>query len=315
MSDAIIVAIIVVLILIVALWTIFKTAVLVRQAQEKIVERLGKYSKTLNSGLHIIIPFVDRVRYMWDMREQVQVFQPQSVITRDNLVISIDSVVYYQIVDSKSATYEIQDFLVGIEQLAITTLRNVIGGLDLEQTLSGRDAINTALRETLDKETGKWGVRVGRVEIRSINPPATITQAMEMQVKAEREKRANILVAEGDKQSAILKAEGYKQATILQADGDQQAAVLKATGEKQAQVLVAEGEAQAIENVVTAIHRSNVDAKVLAYKQLTNQPLIADGQASKVWVIPSELTGAAGAVARAMKLGDDIGPIKSKAGS
>ncbi len=267
---------------------VFKAVVLVRQASECIVERLGKFHTTLGPGLHIIIPFVDSVRYTLDMREQTVVFQPQSVITKDNLVVSIDSVVYYQITDAKLATYTIQNFLIAIEQLSTTTLRNIIGSMDLETALTSRDSINGQLRTALDETTGSWGVRVARVELRSINPPENIQQAMEAQMRAERERRAMVLTAEGTRQSAIEVAEGEKQSAILRAEGAKQAAILRA-----------QGDAEAIQNVTTAILDSNVDDTVLRYKQLENQPAIANGAASKVWIMPTELSDFARGVGHA----------------
>lgn len=283
-------AVVIVLAAIIVLVIIAKSVVLVRQAETKIVERLGKYRATLPPGLHLIVPIVDKVRYSLDMREQVVVFQPQSVITKDNLVVTIDSVVYYQISNAGRATYEIQDFLVAIEQLSVTTLRNIIGTMDLETALTSRDSINGQLRTIMDETTGNWGVRVGRVELRAINPPQTIQQAMEMQMKAERERRAVILNAEGIKAAQVLTAEGEKQAAILRAEGARTAAILRA-----------EGESAAIRQVTSSIKESGVDERVLAYKQLENQPLIAEGQASKIWLVPTELSGLVGSLAAGMR--------------
>jgi len=254
---------------------------IVPQANAVVVERLGRYHRTLDAGLNLIIPFLDRPKPRIDLRERVVSFPPQPVITEDNLVVEIDNVVFYQVTDAKSATYEIEDFIQGIEQLTTTTLRNVVGGIDLEQALTSRDTINSALRAVLDEATGKWGVRVNRVELKAIDPPANVQVAMELQMKAEREKRAAILEADGAKQSQILKAEGARQASILEAEG-----------EAQAEVLRAEGEAKAIETVFKAVHESDADDKVLAYQYLQQLPEIANGQASKIWVIPSELSGA-----------------------
>ncbi len=207
---------------------------IVPQARAGIVERLGRYHRTLGAGLAIIVPVVDRVRPLVDLRERVVSFPPQPVITEDNLVVSIDTVIYFQVTDPKSATYEIENFIQAIEQLAVTTLRNVVGGLDLEAVLTSRDSINAALREVLDEATGKWGVRVNRVELKAIDPPASVQQAMEKQMRADREKRATILTAEGEKQSQILTAEGARQAEILRAEGDARAKVLRAEGEAEA---------------------------------------------------------------------------------
>lgn len=263
---------------------------IVPQASAVVVERLGRYQRTLQAGLNLLIPFIDRAKSRVDLRERVVSFPPQPVITEDNLVVEIDTVVYYQVTDAKSAIYEIEDFIMGIEQLTTTTLRNVVGGIDLEKALTSRDTINNALRAVLDEATGKWGVRVNRVELKAIDPPQNVQVAMELQMKAEREKRAAILEAEGQKQSQILKAQGVREASILEAEG-----------EAQAEVLRAEGEAKAIETVFKAVHDSDADDKVLAYQYLQALPEIANGQASKIWVIPSELSGAMENLSKAFK--------------
>ncbi|WP_066589258.1 SPFH domain-containing protein [Cellulomonas timonensis] len=256
---------------------------IVPQAVAVVVERLGRYSRTLDAGLHLLIPFVDRVRAAVDLREQVVSFPPQPVITSDNLVVSIDTVIYFQVTDPKSAVYEIANYITGIEQLTVTTLRNVIGSMDLEQTLTSRDQINGQLRGVLDEATGRWGIRVNRVELKAIDPPASVQGSMEQQMRAERDRRAAILTAEGVKQSQILTAEGEKQAAILRAEGSAQAAILNA-----------EGEARAILQVFDAVHRGDADPKLLAYQYLQTLPKVAASPANKVWVIPSELTGALG---------------------
>jgi regulator of protease activity HflC (stomatin/prohibitin superfamily) len=263
---------------------------IIPQASAGLVERLGRYHRTLGAGLTIIIPFVDRLRPLIDMRERVVSFPPQPVITEDNLVVSIDTVIYFQVTDPKSATYEIENVIQGIEQLTVTTLRNVVGGLDLEAALTSRDSINAALRGVLDDATGKWGVRVNRVELKAIDPPPSVQESMEKQMRAERDKRAAILTAEGEKQSQILTAEGARQAEILRAEGDAQAAILRA-----------EGEAEAIKKVFGAVHDANPDEKVLAYQYLQQLPAIANGSASKVWIIPAELSGAAEQIIKAFK--------------
>ncbi len=263
---------------------------IVPQANAGIVERLGKFHRTLGAGLTLIVPFIDRVRPLIDLRERVVSFPPQPVITEDNLVVSIDTVIYFQVTDPKSATYEIENFIQGIEQLTVTTLRNVVGGLDLEAVLTSRDSINAALRGVLDEATGKWGVRVNRVELKAIDPPPSVQESMEKQMRAERDKRAAILTAEGEKQSQILTAEGARQAEILRAEGDAQAAILRA-----------DGEAKAIEQVFAAIHKANPDDKVLAYQYLQQLPEIANGQASKIWIIPGEFTATAEKIMRAFK--------------
>ncbi len=266
---------------------VFVVVVLIRairiipQANAGVVERLGKYHKTLMPGLNILVPFIDRVRPLIDMREQVVSFPPQPVITEDNLVVSIDTVVYFQVTDARAATYEIANYLGAVEQLTTTTLRNVVGGLNLEEALTSRDNINGQLRIVLDEATGKWGIRVGRVELKAIDPPGSIKDSMEKQMRAERDKRAAILTAEGTKQSAILQAEGSRQASILSAEGDAQAAVLRA-----------EGEAKAISTVFNAIHLGNPDGPLLAYQYLQTLPKLAEGEANKLWIIPSELTEA-----------------------
>jgi regulator of protease activity HflC (stomatin/prohibitin superfamily) len=260
---------------------IFRAIRIIPQATAGVVERLGRYHKTLNPGLNILIPFIDRLRPLIDMREQVVTFAPQPVITEDNLVVSIDTVVYFQVTDARAATYEIANYLGAVEQLTITTLRNVVGGLNLEQALTSRDNINGQLRVVLDEATGKWGIRVSRVELKSIDPPASIQSSMEKQMRAERDRRALILTAEGTKQSAILEAEGHRQALILNAEGDKQAAVLRA-----------QGEAKAIETVFNAIHVGNPDDKLLAYQYLQMLPKISDSASSKLWFIPSEFSSA-----------------------
>ncbi len=282
----------VVVVLSVLLLMLSRTVVIVNQASTAVVERLGRFQRTLTPGLTVLIPFVDRIRERVDMREQVASFPPQPVITEDNLVVSIDTVVYFQVTDPKAATYEIASFILGIEQLTVTTLRNVIGSMDLEQTLTSRDSINGQLRGVLDEATGKWGIRVNRVELKAIDPPKSVQESMEKQLKAERERRATILIAEGQKQSSILTAEGEKQSAILMAEGFAQSEVVRASAEAQAQILRAEGEAAALEKVYSAIHEANPSSAALAHRYLETLPVMAQGDANKVWIIPSELTGA-----------------------
>ena len=289
--------IVLVVIAFLVVFILFRAVRIVPQARAGIVERLGRYHRTLDAGLALIVPFVDRLRPLIDLREQVVSFPPQPVITEDNLVVSIDTVVYYQVTDAKSATYEIANYIMGIEQLTVTTLRNVIGGMSLEDTLTSRDKINTQLRVVLDEATGKWGIRVNRVELKAIDPPGTIQEAMEKQMRAERDRRATILTAEGVKQSQILTAEGEKQGAILRAEG-----------EKQAQVLRAEGQSKAIETVFKAIHEGDADPKLLAYQYLQVLPQIAQGDSNKVWIIPSEFAQALG------QLGSVIGGGDGKTG-
>ncbi len=272
----------------------------IRQRQVGVVERLGKFNRTLGPGPHLVIPILDRVRYKLDMREAVVPFPPQGVITEDNLMVSIDSVIYFQILDPERAAYEAQNYISAIEQLTQTTLRNIIGGLDLEQTLTSREEINQKLRVVLDEATGKWGIKVNRVELRAVEPPPTIRDAMEKGARAERDKRAAILTAEGQRQSAILNAGGEKEAAILRAQGDREAAVLRAQADRQAQMLRAEGEAQAISTVFSAIHAGQPDQALLAYQYMQMLPSIAQGDANKVWVVPSEITKALEGLGRAV---------------
>jgi regulator of protease activity HflC (stomatin/prohibitin superfamily) len=259
----------------------------VPQARRYNVERFGRYRATLQPGLNFIIPLADRVNTKLDVREQVFSSQPKPVITEDNLVVNIDTVLYYQITDPRAAAYEIADYLQAIDQLTVTTLRNVIGSMDLEQTLTSREEINTRLRTVLDEATGKWGIRVNRVEIKAIDPPTTIKEAMEKQMRAERDKRAAILHAEGERQAKILTAEGTRQQEILIAQGDQQAAILRA-----------DGEAKAVDLVFEAVHRNNADPKVLAYKYLETLPQLARS-GNTFWVIPGELTRAINTISEA----------------
>src|SRR3989454_11304225 len=267
------------------LLTLGRTIRIVPQARAGVVERLGRYSRTLTPGLAIVVPFVDRVRDMMDLREQVVSFDPQPVITEDNLVVSIDTVIYFQVTDAKAATYEIANYIQGIEQLPVTTLRNVIGGMALEKTLTSRDEINSQLRGVLDEATGKWGIRVNRVELKAIDPPASIKDTMEKQMRADREKRA-----------AILQAEGQKQAAILTAEGEKQAAVLRAQGQREATILEAEGQAKAIDTVFKAIHEGNPDSQLLAYQYVQALPQIAKGESNKLWIIPAEFQRALGRI-------------------
>ncbi|HEY2674930.1 MAG TPA: SPFH domain-containing protein [Rugosimonospora sp.] len=268
----------------IVLWvvlTIARSVRIVPQQRMDVVERLGKYKRTLSPGMNLLVPFLDKVRERVDMREAVQSFPPQPVITSDNLVVSIDTVLYYRVVDPVRATYEIANFLQAIEQLTVTTLRNVIGSMDLEKALTSRDEINQHLSSVLDETTGRWGIKVTRVEIKAIEPPASIRDSMEKQMRAERDRRA-----------AILNAEGVKQSQILTADGDRQAAVLRAQGDREARILSAEGQAKAIQTVFNAVHAANPDSKVLAYQYLQALPQIAAGPSNKMWIVPVELTKA-----------------------
>ena len=283
--------------------TLAATLKIIRQQQVALVERLGKFRKALEPGPHLVVPFFDQIRYTLDMREQVVPFPPQGVITEDNLMVSIDSVIYFQVVDPVRAAYEAQDYQAAIEQLTMTTLRNIIGGMDLEAALTSREEINQRLRAVLDEATGKWGIKVNRVELKNIIPPKEIQNAMEKQMKAERERRESILQAEGQKQSQILVAEGEKQSTILRADAEKQAAILKAEAERQAAILKAEGEAQAILNVQQALadsikmlNEANPNEQVIKIKALESFEKAADGQATKI-IVPSEIQSLAGLAA------------------
>jgi regulator of protease activity HflC (stomatin/prohibitin superfamily) len=289
MAGAIVAVVVVVFLLVV----FARTVRIVPQARAGIVERLGRYNRTLNPGLTVLMPFVDRLKPLIDLREQVVSFPPQPVITSDNLVVQIDTVLYFTVNDAKSATYEIANPLQAIEQITVTTLRNVIGSLSLEDALTSRDHINAQLRGVLDDATGRWGIRINRVEIKSIDPPGTIQEAMEKQMRAERDKRAAILTAEGFRQSQILTAEGQKQAAVLNAEGAKQAAILRS-----------EGEAQAIETVFQAIHDGRVDRELLSYQYLQMLPQLAQGDANKVFVIPSEFAEAFGGISRAFTSGN-----------
>jgi regulator of protease activity HflC (stomatin/prohibitin superfamily) len=281
--------IVLVVIAVFALLLAARTVRIIPQARAGVVERLGRYQRTLSPGLTIVIPFVDRVRPLIDLREQVVTFKPAGVITGDNVGIQIDSVLYFTITDAKSVSYEVANPLQAIEQLTVTTLRNVIGGLTLEETLTSRDQINSQLRTVLDEATGKWGIRVNRVEVKAIDPPATIQEAMEKQMRAERDRRAAILTAEGSKQSQILNAEGEKQAAVLRAEGAKTSAILRA-----------EGEAKAIDTVFKAIHEGSPDQGLLSYQYLQMLPKLAQGEANKIFVIPSEFSQALGSIGGAL---------------
>ncbi|TDD42228.1 SPFH/Band 7/PHB domain protein [Nonomuraea terrae] len=268
--------------------TLFKAVRIIPQARARNVERLGRYHRTLKPGLNFVIPYIDRVYPVIDLREQVVSFRPQPVITEDNLVVEIDTVLYFQVTDPRAAAYEIANYIQAVEQLTVTTLRNVVGSMDLEKTLTSRDTINSQLRGVLDEATGKWGIRVNRVEIKAIDPPKTIKDAMEKQMRAERDKRAAILTAEGQRQSQILTAEGDKQSRILRAEGQRAAAILEA-----------EGQSRAIDQVFQAVHRNDPDPKLLAYQYLQVLPQLAQGSGNTFWVIPSEVTSALQGVSKA----------------
>jgi regulator of protease activity HflC (stomatin/prohibitin superfamily) len=280
-SANIVIAVVVFVVVVLMLVVLSRSVRMIPQARARNVERLGRYRKTLEPGLNFVIPIVDRVKALIDLREQVVSFAGQRVITEDNVVVAIDTVLFFQVTDPRAADYEIVNYIQAIEQLAATMLRSVIGSMDLEETLTSRDKINTLLRGVLDDASGKWGIRVTRVEIKSIDPPQTVKDAMEKQLKAEREKRAAILGAEGHQQSQILTAEGDKKGNILRAEGEKQAAILRA-----------EGQAQAISTVFGAIHAGNPDPQLLAYQYLRTLPELAQAPGNTVWMIPSELTSA-----------------------
>jgi regulator of protease activity HflC (stomatin/prohibitin superfamily) len=293
----IIIAVVAVLAVVLTVLTVVRSIRIVPQARARNVERFGRYRKTLEPGMNFIIPFVDRVKPLIDLREQVVSFMGQPVITEDNLVVEIDTVLFFQVTDPRAADYEIVNYIQAIEQITATMLRSVIGSMDLEQTLTSRDKINTLLRGVLDDASGKWGIRVTRVEIKAIDPPKSVKDAMEKQMRAEREKRAAILTAEGQRQSQILTAEGDKKSKILRAEGDKQAAILRS-----------EGEAQAISQVFSSIHRNDPDPKLLAYQYLQTLPQLANGAGNTFWVIPSEVTTALKAVTSAFSGTGESGP-------
>ena len=287
------------LVVLLVIIVVVKSVQIVPQASVAIVERLGRYCGTKEAGLAFLVPFVDKVRSRVDLREQVVTFPPQSVITQDNLTVHVDTVVYYKVIDPKAALYGVESYILGVQNVTTTTLRNVVGGMSLEGTLTSRGEINSVLRGELDEATGRWGIRINRVEIKSIDPPLSIQDSMERQMKADREKRAMILTAEGQreaairsaegqKQAAILSAEGGKQASILTAEGERQSRILRAQGERAAAYLQAQGEAKAIEKVFAAIKAGKPTPELLAYQYLQTLPQMAQGEANKVWLVPSD---------------------------
>ncbi|MEV6227276.1 SPFH domain-containing protein [Saccharopolyspora shandongensis] len=313
----IVIAVIVLLVLVIAV----KTVLVVPQATASVIERLGRFRTVAEPGLSFLAPFLDRVRARVDLREQVVSFPPQPVITQDNLTVSIDTVVYFQVTDSRSAVYEISNYIIGVEQLTTTTLRNVVGGMSLEETLTSRDAINTQLRGVLDQETGRWGIRVARVELKAIDPPPSIKDSMEKQMRADREKRAMILnaegtreaaikTAEGQKQAAILAAEGQKQAAILSAEADRQSSILRAQGDRAGRYLQAQGQAKAVEKVFAAVKRGKPTPELLAYQYLQTLPQMAQGNANKVWVVPSDFDKALQGFARMLGASGEDGVFR-----
>jgi len=315
--DAALIVLLVVAVVVVI--TLLRSVRIIPQARAAVVERLGRYTRTQGPGVALLVPFVDRMRPLIDMREQVVSFPPQPVITSDNLTVGIDSVIYFQVTDPRAATYEIQNYIQAVEQLTITTLRNVVGALNLEQTLTSRDSINSQLRGVLDEATGPWGIRVARVEIKAIEPPPSIRDAMEKQMRADRDKRAIILAAEGQRESSIKTAEGQKAAQILAAEGaktsailaaeaDRQSRILRAEGERAARYLSAQGQAKAIETTFNAIHAAKPDPALLAYQYLQTLPQIAQGDANKMWIVPSEFSKALEGLAGLVGSGSGEGP-------
>jgi regulator of protease activity HflC (stomatin/prohibitin superfamily) len=318
-ATAVIIVIIVAVILFATI--IAKAVLVVPQAQTAVIERLGRFKHVAEPGLNYLVPFVDRVRAKIDLREQVVSFPPQPVITEDNLTVSIDTVIYFQVTDSRAAVYEIANYIDAVEQLTVTTLRNVVGGMSLEQTLTSRDEINNQLRGVLDQETGRWGIRVARVELKAIDPPPSIQDSMEKQMRADREKRAIILnaegqreaaikTAEGQKQSQILSAEGAKQATIMAAEAERQSRILRAQGERAARYLQAQGQAKAIEKVFAAIKAGRPTPEVLAYQYLQTLPQLAQGDSNKVWMVPSDYGKALEGFARMLGAPGDDGVFR-----
>jgi regulator of protease activity HflC (stomatin/prohibitin superfamily) len=284
-----------IIIAIVLFIVVSKGATIIRPYQKGIVERLGKYQRTVDSGLTIIVPFFEKIIKV-DMREQVVDVPPQAVITKDNVAVEVDAVVYYEVTDPVKVMYNISNFYLAATKLAQTNLRNLIGDLALDESLTSRERINHALRNTLDEATDKWGARVTRVELQRIEPPTDVTQAMHRQMKAERERRAIILEAEGTKTSAILKAEGQKQSQILEAEGKSEAIKRVAEADKYQKLTVAAGEAEAIETVFGAIHKGNPTNDLIAVKYLEALQKVADGHATKIF-LPLETSGILGSIA------------------
>lgn len=280
-----------IIILVLLLILVFKSIKIVKQAEVYVIERLGKFNKVADAGLTIIIPFIDHVRSVVSLKQQTMDVPPQGVITKDNVTITIDTVVFYHVIDPAKAVYEIQSLKKGIEYLAITTIRDIIGKMDLDETFSSRDEINDELRVVLDEATYKWGCKVDMVEIKDITPPPDIRDAMEKEMNAERNKRALILESEAQKQSAITIAEGKKQAAILEAEAEKEAQITKAAGEAEAIKQVADAKAQEIQRVYDAIKKSNPDDKLVQLKSLEALEKVADGEANKVF-IPFEATNA-----------------------
>lgn len=309
----------IVLLLIVIL--VIKSVALIPQGEAAVIERLGRYTRTVSGGLTVLVPFLDRVRSRIDTRERVVSFPPQAVITEDNLTVAIDIVVTFQINDPAKAIYGVDNYIVGVEQISVATLRDVVGGMTLEETLTSREVINRRLRGELDAATTKWGLRISRVELKAIDPPPSIQQSMEKQMKADREKRATILMAEGQREADIKTAEGEKQARILAAEGEKHASILAAEAERQAEILRAEGrraaryleaqgEARAIQKINASIKSAKITPEVLAYQYLEKLPLIAEGDSSTLWMIPSQFGNSLEQFAKAMAKKDEDGVFR-----
>lgn len=295
-----------------------RSVALIPEGEAAVIERLGRYTRTVSGGLTLLIPFIDRIRAKVDTRERVFSFPPQAVITQDNLTVAIDTVVTFQVNEPERAIYGVDNYIVGVEQISTATLRDVVGGMTLEETLTSREVINRRLRGELDAATTKWGLRISRVELKAIDPPPSIQQSMEMQMKADREKRAMILnaegqreadikTAEGEKQAKILAAEGEKHAAILAAEAERQAVILRAEGERAGMFLRAQGEARAIQKVNAAIRAAQITPEVLAYQYLEKLPKIAEGSANKVWVVPSQFGDSLEQFAKTLANKDDDG--------
>lgn len=303
MTPIIIVALFVAVLLII----FWRSVRIVPHSMEDVVERFGKFHRTLSSGFNVVIPGVDHVRERIDRRVQVVSFPPQSAITEDNLAVEVDSAVYIRVVDAYRATYEVANFIQAVEQLTLATLRNVIGGMNLEGTLTSRDEINRSLKSVLDEATRDWGIEISRIELKGIEPPSSVQEAMEMQMRADREKRAQLLTAEGEKQSQVLRAEGERSSAVLKAQGEAEAQTLTAKADADAQTLRARGEADAIHMVFKALHTSQLDPDVLAYHYLQKLPEIAQGDANKVWIVPAEMGQALQGVGSAFaRLRDEV---------
>lgn len=310
-----------VVILLFVITVLVKSIALIPQGEAAVIERLGRYTRTVSGGITLLVPFIDRVRAKVDTRERVVSFPPQAVITQDNLTVAIDTVVTFQINDPARAIYGVDNYIVGVEQISTATLRDVVGGMTLEETLTSREVINRRLRGELDAATTKWGLRISRVELKAIDPPPSIQQSMEKQMKADREKRATILAAEGqreadiktaegEKQAKILAAEGEKHAAILQAEAERQAMILRAEGERAAKFLKAQGEARSIQKVNAAIKSAQLTPEVLAYQYLEKLPEMAKGSANKVWMVPSQFGDSLEQFARALGNKDDDGVFR-----